>query len=135
MAKLNSQDRLKETIQVLELKRADDARMLKEQFHDTVESLKPINLIKSTFKEISRSPQVTGNLVSTSVGLSVGFLSKLLFVGFSKNPIKRLIGNALMFGITNFVARHPNAVRNVGNNVVKMISRKKRNGVYHPENP
>lgn len=137
MAKLTSQDRLKGAILDLEQKREYEGKILKEQFHDTFESLKPINLIKSTLKDATGSPELKGNLVNTSVGLTAGYLSKALFQGISRSPFKRLIGTAIMFGITNIVAKHPKTVKKLGNKVINMLRRKQTadrgNGVYHAE--
>ncbi len=138
MAKLNSQDNLKEAIQQLEYKRVVEGKLLKEQFHDTFETLKPINLIKSTFRDAAGSPALKGNLVNTSIGLTAGYLSKIVFQGVSHSPFKRLIGSAIMFGITNMVAKHPKTVKSMVTKVIKMIKPKHPikesvNGIYYLE--
>ena len=139
MAKLNSPSRLQETILELERKRIAEGKLLKVQLQDTVESLKPINLIKSTFIEATGSPELKGNLVNTSVGLTIGFLSKVIFEGSSKSPFKKLIGSALLFGITNIVTRNPKTMQKIGSMVMNVIRPKHKdervNGVPHPVTP
>lgn len=48
MKKKNETDTLNQTIISLQNKQAQELKSLKEQFHLTYESLKPINLIKNT---------------------------------------------------------------------------------------
>ena len=62
----NETDSLNEAIILLEGKRAKELELLKELFNSGYESLKPINLIKSTFKEVSSSPEIKNNILSAS---------------------------------------------------------------------
>lgn len=122
MQKINSLTGLREAIFQLEIRQAEEAKMLKEQFYLAYNSVKPINLIKSTFKEVAESRELKDNIVNTSIGLTAGYVSKVLFEGTSKNPLKRLLGSFLMFGITNLVTKNPNTVKTVGQKFLKMIS-------------
>jgi len=124
MQKINSETGLRDAILQLESKQADEAKMLKEQFHLAYESIKPINLIKSILKEAVASRDLLDNLLNTSVGLTAGYLSKILFQGVTKSPFKKLLGTALMFGIINVVAKNPEAVKSFGNGFLKMIMSK-----------
>jgi len=131
MQKINSEATLKAAIVQLERKRAEEEKMLREQFHLACESMKPINLIKSTFKEAvasgkeaMASPDIKDNIVNTSVGLAAGYVSKLLFVNVSRSPLRKLIGIALQFGITKLVAENPEAVKSMGKGLMKIISPK-----------
>ncbi|MFH0894208.1 MAG: hypothetical protein V2A54_07220 [Bacteroidota bacterium] len=121
MQKINSETGLRDAILQLERKQADEAKMLNEQLHLAYESIKPINLIKSIFNEAVASRDLKDNLLNTSVGLTAGYLSKILFQGITKSPFKKLLGTALMFGITNVVAKNPEAIKSFGNGFLKMI--------------
>jgi hypothetical protein len=59
--------------------------------------------------------------LNTSVGLTAGFLSKIIFQSVLKSPVNRLIGTAVMFGISNVVAKNPEAVKSIGKGFFKMI--------------
>jgi len=124
MKKINSEATLRDAIVQLEHRRADEEKMLREQFHLACESMKPINLIKSTFKEAIASPDLKDNILNTSVGLAAGYVSKLLFVNVSHSPLKKLLGIALQFGITKLVAKNPEAVKSLGRGLMKIINRK-----------
>jgi len=124
MQKINSGADLSLAIFELESKRAEEARILREQFHLAYESVKPINLIKSTFKESVGSRSVQNSLISSSLGLTAGFLSKILFQFLAKSPVKKVIGTALMLGITNVVANNPEAVRSFGHKFLNIFRSK-----------
>lgn len=121
MQKINSITDLREAIVKLENAHAIETKMLREQFNLTYESLKPINLIKSTFKEAALSVDLKDNIVNSTVGLVAGFLSKKIFEGVSRNPLKKLLGTALMFGITNIVTKNPETVKKAGKKIFEII--------------
>jgi hypothetical protein len=116
---------LKNAIQLLEIEQASDAQLLKEQFYLTYESFKPVNLLRSTLKDIASSPNLVNNILGTSVGLASGYLSKKIFIGASGNMFRKLIGSVLQFGVTSVVAKHPEAVKSFGQLIFEHILRKK----------
>ncbi|HLG33789.1 MAG TPA: hypothetical protein VI757_02830 [Bacteroidia bacterium] len=127
MQTINSEATLKDAIVQLEHKRTYEEKILREQFHLACESMKPLNLIKSTFKDAftsgkdaAASPDFKDNIVNTSVGLAAGYLSKLLFVNVSHSPIRKLLGIALQFGITALVAKNPEAIKSMGKGVINI---------------
>jgi hypothetical protein len=134
MEKLNARDNLKASIMALEQRRDAQRQMLKEQVHTTFDTLRPINLIKSTLKDVAMSRSLKGNVVNTSVGLTVGYVAKILFQGFSRNPVRRIIASALMFGVTNIVAKNPKATQKVGGILFRMIRGKQRVPPVNNEN-
>ena len=126
MQKITTTIDLRDAIVILEGKQASDEKALKAQIHSTYEHMKPINLIKSTFKEIAASQEIKEDLFNTTVGITAGYVSKVLFESVSHSPIRKLLGTVLMFGITNVVAKHPEAVKSVGRSFFRMISSKAR---------
>lgn len=123
MKKKNETDTLNETIILLQNKQAEELKLLKEQFHLTYETLKPINLIKSSFHEVtsSPSPDIKNNLLNNVIGLTTGYLSKKIIVGASNNPIKKILGALLQFTIANVVSKHSDAIKSVGGNLLHRI--------------
>jgi hypothetical protein len=126
MQRITSESSLREAILLLKSKQADEERLMKEQFQVTVNSIKPLNLIKGFFKDASGSQDIKDNLVSTSVGLTAGYVSKLLFQGLTKNPVKKLLGTAIMFGITNIIAKNPEAIKSIGKRFFKLFRKKQK---------
>jgi len=137
MQTINSVNDLKAAILLLQSRQEEEAQMLKAQFHLTTESVKPINLIKSAFKQVTGLEETKGDLVSSSVGLATGFFSKMLFERFSNNPLKKLVGTALLLGINNIVAKNPGAIKSAGNFLFSAIRRKRNAGnpeIHNKEN-
>ena len=125
MQKINSATDLRDAILLLESKQTEEEKLLKEQFLLTYNSIKPINLIKSTLKEAVNSKDLKDNLINASVGMTVGYISKALFEGVTKSPLKKILGTVLMFGIKNIVAKNPKAVKSIGQFIFQRILRKK----------
>lgn len=102
---------LRAAIIQLELRQAEEGILLKQQALQTYESIKPINLIKSVFQESAESEELRGSILNSSIGLSAGYVSKLLFQSFSGSPVKKVLGTAIMFGIRNLIAHNPETVK------------------------
>ena len=78
MQKINSDASIKDAILELKMRQAHEGKMLKEQFNLAFESIQPINIIKNTFKEVADSDDLKDDILNTSVGLVVGYLSQKL---------------------------------------------------------
>ncbi len=125
MQNINSVAGLKNAIQLLEVEQAINGQLLKEQFYLTYESLKPVNLLKGTLKDITSSPYLIENILGTAIGLATGYLSKKIVVGASGNIIRKLFGSVLQLGVTNAVAQHPDGIKSIGQFIFQHIFRKK----------
>ena len=125
MQNITSAAGLKNAIQLLEAEQAVKGQLLKEQFYLTYESLKPVNLLKSTLNDIASSPYLIDNILGTAMGLATGYLSKKIFIGASGNIFRKLFGSILQFGVTNVVAQHPDTIKSFGQFIFQHIFRKK----------
>jgi hypothetical protein len=125
MQTITSSAGLKDAIQLLEVEQGIKGQLLKEQFYITYESLKPVNIIRHTLKEISSSPFLLDNIPGTAMGLLGGFLSKKIFVGASGNLLRKILGSFLQFGVTNVVAQNSEVIKSVGQAVLQHFFRKK----------
>ena len=59
-----------EKINILKDKQAQELAILKDQFHETYESFKPLNVLKSTFHDITSTPEIKGDLVNGALNLA-----------------------------------------------------------------
>jgi hypothetical protein len=125
MREKSSYARLQDSIQLLEVDQAVKRQLLIEQLIISYESLKPLNLIRKAFSDISSSPNMTNNILGTLLGLASGYLSRKIFIGTSGNLLRKLIGSVLQFGVTNVVSQHPDAVKTFGKFILDQISHKK----------
>jgi len=110
----NGTDGLNEAIIVLRERRTRELEALQAHLNVTYESLKPINFIKSTFKEVSSSPEIKSNILGHVIGIGTGFIVKKLWVGHSHNPVKKLFGVIAQFAVANFVAKHSDDIKYLG---------------------
>jgi hypothetical protein len=117
--------RLKDAIEQLELRQAREWLSLKEQFLDTYESLKPLNVLKNTWKEVSTSPDIKENVLGTTLGLTVGHLARSLFVGASQQPLKKILGTLLQAGVSNVVASNSGLLKSLIGNTVSFFTKEK----------
>lgn len=127
MKNRNETDSLNELIILQEQKYDMDLELLKEQFHVAYESLKPINLIKSLFHEVTASPEIKNDMVSNVIGLGTGFISKKLLIDGSHNPAKRVLGTLIQFAVANLVSKHSDNIKTIGGNLLKYFFAKNKN--------
>jgi hypothetical protein len=125
MQEINSETDLNVAIFQLEIKQAEEAKLLKEQFFQTYESIKPANLFRNTMNDVASSPYLIDNIIGTAIGLGTGYLSRKIIIGASGNIFKRLFGSVIQFGITNIVAQHPNTVKSIGEFIFNHVIHKK----------
>jgi len=123
MQTIITQTDLRAAILQLESRQAEEGKLLKEQALKAYESIKPVNLIRSTFMEAAESKNLQENVINTSVGLTAGYISKVLFQSVTRSPIGKILGTALMFGIKNVVAHNPETVKSMGKGVFNIIRR------------
>jgi hypothetical protein len=107
----NFTDQLNDDIQQLKEEQAFNGKLLIKQFQLTYDSLKPVNLLKSTLSEVASSPYLIDNIIGASVGMASGYLSKKIVVAGSDNKFRRLVGSILQFGVTNLIAKNPEALK------------------------
>lgn len=111
MAKQNAVDSLKESIWLLEIRQAEEGKILKEQFKITYESLKLVNLIKSSMKELANSTEIKNSLFETIVSVVSGYLTQKIIVNSKSNVWMKMLGALLQFGVTNLISKNSETIR------------------------
>ncbi len=125
MQNITSALELKNAIQLLEVEREAKRHLLKEQFYIAYESFKPVNLLRSAWKDLSSSPFLVNNILGTSLGLAAGSLTKKIIIGTSENKVKKLIGTILQVGITNVITQNSDVIKSFGRFVFQHFFNKK----------
>lgn len=105
MKSIDQKKQLATKIALLRSKQATDFSILKEQYHITIESFKPINLIKNSLEEAITSPGLKMSLITGAIGFSTNYLKNNILNHHSKSPIKRILSNVLKFAVKNFIER------------------------------
>ncbi len=114
---------LKNQILFLEMQQSNERLELQEEFLGLYESLKPINLIKNTFKELSVSQDIKDNLIGTAMGLAAGIVTKTLIVGDSQNPVKKVIADLVQLEVSNVVSNNAESIQNLIWKGLKLINK------------
>jgi hypothetical protein len=125
MQKITSVAGLREEIGELKYKQVAQGQLLKEQFNIVIESLKPVNVIKSTFNDVVASPDLLGNVLNAAIGLTAGIFSKKVLVGSTLNPFKRILGTILEAGIATVVTTKGDTIRNTVLRLFSSLRKKK----------
>jgi hypothetical protein len=123
MEKQNAISSLKESIRLLEIKQAEEGAILKEQFELTIESLKPINLLKTTIKEMTNSVDLKSNLSETVISIIAGYLTKKMMVNSKSGPFIKILGAVLQFGVTSVIAQNADNIREFLNRMIDRFIR------------
>ena len=134
MEQIKTQQELRAAILRLEIQQAEEGKALKEQFQTAYHSVKPANIILNTLKDLGESSFVKDGFLNTTVGLGTGYLSKVVFQGVVNSPIKKLLGSALMFGITNVVAKNPEAIKGMAKKIFNFFGKRSSKKVNETEN-
>lgn len=111
---------LKEAIKKLEIKQAEEGQLVKEQLLITYENLKPVNILRNIAKDVYSSENYTQDFVEIIAGMTSGFITKKIVVGSSKNPVLKLVGLAIQFGITTLVSKKFSVIKD---SVIQLISK------------
>lgn len=122
MQNITTVNELRDAIKELEDKQAEEWPLLKEQFFNTYESFKPINVLKHTLKEAISAPDLKANIINTTIGLTTGFVAKKALIGKTYNPLKKLLGVVLEMTVANKIAKHADKIKLMGNIVLSRIT-------------
>jgi len=125
MGKIANTTELNATILLLENKQNEEGFLLKEEFKTTYESLKPVNFIRDTFKELVTAPDFKEDLLNTSISLAAGYFSKKLAIGSTNNSFKQILGSFLQMGVTSVVSKNADDIRTKFMDILSVVFEKK----------
>jgi hypothetical protein len=123
MKKIHNADDLKSAILELEAKKIVTEEAMKRQFHETLEILKPANIVKNTVSEVSASPQFRHNILNLALGLGAGYISNKIATGKKAGLLARTAGTALQFGVTSLIAKNKANEESVGHKKGNLLKR------------
>ena len=118
---IESTSDLETAIKRLERKRRLMEEDMKEDMHNLLENLKPANILRTTLHEVQESTPLKHNLLKVAVGLGAGYFSRKMVVGKSAGIVKKALGTALQYGITQFVA----SKKDDNNDQIEYVPKKK----------
>ena len=103
MYNIKNTDDLKKVILLLEDELDEQKHLLSEQLNILYDSFTPVNVVKDVFKGVVTSEEFRSNILTATIGISTGYITKKLLFRRSKNPLKTLTGNLLQYGIANMI--------------------------------
>lgn len=119
MVKQNAVNSLKESIRLLEIRQAKEGKILKEQFRITYESLKPVNLIKSSLKDLVSSFEIKNSILETLGSIVSNYFTQKFIVNSKSNVFMKTLGVLMQFGITNLVSKNSEDIRIFFSNLIE----------------
>jgi hypothetical protein len=117
---------LKQLILVKTAEQKAEGRLLKDQFQITYEILKPVNIIKSTLKEVIAGPDPNTSLIDSGLGYITGFLARKILIGKTNNPVTKLLGYILQKVVSGKVIKNADEIKSIGNVVLQKIINKQK---------
>lgn len=125
MEKVISSIQLKALIFSLEQKQKEEELLFKEQLSLVAKSLKPANIIKSTFLDLSKSANIKDRLINSSLSLGAGYLTKKLIAGEDSSILKKALGTLLQIGVSSVVSKNSEGIKFGLAEALKLFSTKK----------
>lgn len=128
MQKISAAETLKKSISVLEQKQREEGKLLKNQLSAALESIKPVNILRKMIGDVAEPSELKDNLIQTATGLISGYISRKMLVRSSKNPLLRLVGVFVQYGVTNFVSKNSDSIKTLGMYYLNKLTNISRNG-------
>lgn len=107
---IGSSKDLSKKIEELRARQKESRLNLKNEMDSAIESVKPINLIKSTFEQASESPDLIKNALMTSAGVGIGIIVKRMVTGSMKSPGKKILAAGITFIVTALISRYSDKI-------------------------
>jgi hypothetical protein len=110
MKQISTSAELKAAIAELEKKREIQQLTIKGQIAQTKEALNPVHLIKNTFSHVAETPEIKKTLISTIIGIGIGYLSNKAVAFLKEDKLDRMIHNFIDQGLDKIEQKKPNGL-------------------------
>ncbi len=111
MTQPTAKEKLLDSIRQLEIQQTREGEELKAQFKATYESLKLVNLVKSSLKEVTESVEIKNSLFESIISVVSGYVSRKLMVSKKSNPFAKIVALVVQMGVTKLVANNAEIIR------------------------
>jgi len=127
---ITSTTELRDNIKLLEERRVVQGQLLKEEFSQVVESLKPSNIIKNSFSGMASSPHVMRNIIIGVMGVTAAYFSRKKLKKSRNNPVRKLMATVIQAGIASLLAVKGEVIKEKVYLIFKNIFSKKSTEEY-----
>jgi hypothetical protein len=114
---IRNMDELNLAIRKAEEDQSIKYRNMKNHFGVMVEGLRVKNLLKDAVADFKSDNEVPGSILNSASAMAAGYASKKLFEAGSSNRIRKLLGTALMFGVSKWISGNPEIVNSIRDRV------------------
>ena len=128
--KFKNADDLEQAIAALEQKAALQKKELKESFEVVTESLKPVNLLKSGFRNVF-SGDLNIDMLDILLGLGSGFLGRKLLLGNTSGILGKNLGRVVQWGMAGLVSKNAEKIKEKAGEWIDKIFKKNKTGPNH----
>jgi len=125
MYNINNTADLKQVILLLEEELDEQKQLLTKHVSTLYDSFRPVNVVKDVFNEVVRSEEFRSNILTATIGISTGYVTKKLLFKKSNNPLKALTGNLLQYGIANMIVNPSRVLKTIFLPLLALISVRK----------
>ena len=125
--KINNSQELEKMIAELEAKQKMQQQELLKQFHVALESLRPMNLIKSSLGKIA-SPHLVSSVLKTAGSIGIGLLTnKIGGIGLASSGIKTFMGGVVKQSVTSTLLENIDKIKAYGTAIMHNFLGSKKN--------
>jgi hypothetical protein len=117
MQQIHNEADIEQAIVLLEKKQQVEEAILRQQVVLIGESLMPITIIKNTIKEAAAAHDLKNDFFKAIVGITAGYLTKVVLESTTDNPAKKVVGTAVIYGVAEMVVNNPDIIKSVGKGV------------------
>lgn len=124
MRNIDSVTDLKDAISELEFNKAVHRRMLKDSFNNTVESIKPGNVLKNITGALI-NPGLLANIIPAAIGIGAGYASNKFTNKFVRKTgmgrFKRVLITLALYGVSRTLVKNPEINRYFGRRLAQNV--------------
>ncbi len=96
-----------------------------EQVNILYDNFRPVNVVKDVFREVVTSEDFRSNILTATMGISTGYITKRLLFRKGNNLLKALTGNLLQYGIANMIVNPSRVLKTIFLPILELFSSKK----------
>jgi hypothetical protein len=104
---------LDEAITLAVQKRNNDYREMKSHVTLVLEGFRASNLLKDAVMDMKGDKEISGGILNSASAMAAGYASKRIFEAGSTNKIRKLLGTAIMFGVSKWINGNPQMLEGV----------------------
>ena len=109
---------LKEKIRMLEVQQVQEKSDFYNQIKITFDSLKPLNLLRSTIRDFTHHKGQRNNIFEALIPLLTNLISGRVIKGHAKKSFSKIIATIVQMGLTTIVARHSHTIFETLSNLI-----------------